>query len=109
MSRTDTEQARWRDPANEPTLDQAEYLVEYRVDSLHVGETFATVVAEVREGWQARFRDDRHPQARKVRGLVYRAAILRHLKNRNLYDAIYGGGMSALEQEITTRLYGGRR
>jgi hypothetical protein len=99
----------WQDPEKEPTLDQAEYLVEYRVDSLHVGETFRTVVEEIREGWRPDFRSDTHPQARRVRKLLYRAGILRHLKNRNLYDSLYGSGMSELEQEITTRLYGGRR
>jgi hypothetical protein len=103
------QQAAWRDPAKLPTMDQASFMVSGVVDSLHVGETFATVVREVRERWRSDFRDDRDPQARKVRGRVYRAAILRHLKNRNLYDSLYGSGMSELEQEITTRLYGGTR
>jgi hypothetical protein len=101
--------APWQDPSKQPTLDQAEYMVQGRVDSLHVGETFRTVVREIREGWRSDFRSDTHPQARKVRGLMYRAGILRHLKNRHLYDSLYGSGMSELEQEITTRLYGGTR
>lgn len=109
MSKTTRDRSAWRDPDKLPTLDQASYMVSGVVDSLHVGETFATVVREVRERWRSDFRDDTDPQARRVRGRVYRAAILRHLKNRNLYDGLYGSGMSELEQEITTKLYGGTR
>jgi len=99
----------WRDPSKLPTRDQADFMVSSLVDSLHVGETFSTVVEEVRENWRSDFREDKHPQARKVRGIMYQAAILRHVKNRGFYDSLYGSGMSELEQEITTKLYGGTR
>jgi hypothetical protein len=84
-------------------------MVDQIVGRLHVGEPFKVVIDTLRAAMAPTFRAECTSEARARRKAIYRAGILAHLKNRNFYDSLYGSGMSELEEEITTRLYGGTR
>lgn len=97
-------------PANRPlTLAVAKSAVRPIVDGLHVGTTHRGVISEVRDRFSESFRETRTPEARARRRTLYRAALLVHYGNRGLFDSLYGGGASSLEEEITTTLYGSDR